>query len=717
MSESIGTLLAPSPSLSPARKLADPADFQRPLMYYVGVVRQHLGKIALVSIALTILGIAVCALLPEVNAGTSEIAVDRQAQPERVGDDKLLTTGDDQFMATQMNLLQADSVLRPVAEKYNLLEREHQLSRYMFWRYSPEKERMIREAPIKLKKLKIQREPNTYILSIMYKDRDPKVAADVANAIADSYLQNIFATRMKEAGRLTSSMEQQLLDLKQKMEASHLALMKYQKELGTADPEQKTSILVAKLQALNTEYSAAEGDRISKESTFHATRNGNLPSQQATDLAKEIEAANAARANLALVASTYGTEHPEYRKAAAQVQDAEQTVEINRQQIVAHTGVDYHQAEMRERMLSQAVTDTKRDVDDLTARSFEYTRLKHEADSAEVIYQDLFSKIKQAGINSELQNNVIRLADAARPSAKPIFPNWFLMVPVCLVLFAGLSTFYFVSRDLTDESVKDPLHIQHALGVRVICTLPKVDGKLLRLVAPNSTLRSFDGHAPSLDSGFFFEGVRHLRSYMTLAPGATGRKSVLVTSALPGEGKSTIALSLAMAQAEQGKRTLLIDADLRQSTLEKLLQLDRQPGISDFVTGKRELGGLYRAVPGTQNLFLLGSGTAMPLPISMLGARINEMLEHAYKEFDAIVVDSPPLLGCAETLDLAVATDATLLAARSGVTSMGSLRLVMETLSRVNVHVAGVVLNQSSTIASDKTYKAYRRYYTALRSA
>jgi succinoglycan biosynthesis transport protein ExoP len=379
--------------------------------------------------------------------------------------------------------------------------------------------------------------------------------------------------------------------------------------------------------------------------------------------------------------------------------------------------VDYHEAEMRERMLSQAVTDTKRDVDDLTSRSFEYTRLKHEADAAEVVYQDLFSKIKQAGINSELQNNVIRLADAARPSAKPIFPNWFLTVPFCIAFFGALSSLYFVSRDLTDESVKDPLHVQHALGVRVICTLPKVDGRLLRLVAPNSTLRSFDGQVPDLDGGFFFEGVRHLRSYMSLAPGAMGRKSVLVTSALPGEGKSTIALSLAMAQAEQGKRTLLIDADLRQSTLEKLVQLDRQPGISDFLTGKRELDGLYRPVPGAQNLFLLSSGTAMPLPISMLGARINEMLEHAYKEFDAIVVDSPPLLGCAETIDLAVATDATLLAARSGETSLGSLRSVMETLSRVDVHIAGVVLNQSSTIASDKTYKAYRRYYTALRSA
>jgi capsular exopolysaccharide synthesis family protein len=713
MSESIGALVVQTP----ARTLADPADFQRPITYYVGIVRQHLSKIVLVSIALTILGMAICAMLPEVNAGTSVIAIDRQSQPERVGEDRYLATGDDQFMATQLNLLQADTVLRPVAERYNLLEREHQLSRYFFWRYSPDKERALRYAPLKLKKLKIQREPNTYILTITYKDRDPKVAAEVANAIADSYLTNIFATRVKEAGRLTTSMEQQLVDLKQKMESSHLALMRYQKELGTADPEQKTSVLVAKLQALNAEYSAAEGDRINKETIFRAAKHGTLPSQQAADLAKEIEAANAARANLALVAATYGTEHPEYRKAAAQLQDAQRTVDLNSHQIAERTGVDYRQAMMRERMLSQAVTDTKHDVDDLTARSFEYIRLKHEADAAEVVYEDLFSKIKQAGINSELQNNVIRLADAARPAAKPIFPNWFVMVPVCLVFFGTLSSLYFVSRDLTDESAKDPFHIQHALGVRVICTLPKVDSKLLRLVTPNSTIRSFDGNIPGLDGGFFFEGVRHLRSYMTLAPGATGRKSVLVTSALPGEGKSTIALSLAMAQAEQGKRTLLIDADLRQSTLEKLLQLDRHAGVSDFLMGKRELAGLFRAVPGTQNLFLLSAGTAMPLPISMLGARIPEMLKHAYREFDAVVLDSPPLLGCAETLDLAVAADATLLAARSGETSMASLRSVMETLSRVDVQVAGVVLNQSSTIASDKTYKAYRRYYTALRSA
>jgi succinoglycan biosynthesis transport protein ExoP len=249
----------------PHPRLSDPAEFQRPLTFYAEIVRRHWEMIALLSIALTALVALGCALAPAINVGSALIAIDRQAVPETVGSDHLMTTGDDQFMATQQSLLSADIILRPVAERYNLLEREHQLHRFWFWRYSREKEAAIRNAPIVLQHLKVERNPNTYLLTITYRDTNPQVAANVANAIADSYLREIFETRTKEAGRLTSSMERQLIDLKQKMESTHNALMVYQRDLGTADPEQKTSVLVARLQALNTENSVAEADRIAKE--------------------------------------------------------------------------------------------------------------------------------------------------------------------------------------------------------------------------------------------------------------------------------------------------------------------------------------------------------------------------------------------------------------------------------------------------------------------
>ena len=704
----------------PHPRLSDPAEFQRPLTFYAEIVRRHWEMIVVLSIALTALVVIGCALAPAINVGSALIAIDRQAVPETVGSDHLMTTGDDQFMATQQSLLQADTILRPVAERYNLLEREHQLLRYGFWRYSREKEAAIRNAPIVLKHLKVERNPNTYLLTITYRDTNPQVAANVANAIADSYLREIFETRTKEAGRLTTSMERQLIDLKKKMESTHNALMVYQRDLGTADPEQKTSVLVARLQALNTEDSIAQADRIAKEAMYRAAKDGSLPevevSAQSSDLSKDVEKLQEAKANLALVAATYGDQHPEYRKAAAQVEEATAALDESRRNVSTRIGVDYRQTLVRERMLSAAVTETKQQVDDLTSQSFDYLQLKHEADAAERVYEDLFAKIKQSGINSELQNNIIRLADSARPAAKPIFPNWPLIVTCCMAFFSLACAAYFVSAEVTDVTAKEIEPIEEALGISVVCALPAVMDMHLRLALDSEGVRFAGNRWRSIQGGFFDEGVRHLRGYLMLSTQAHVPKSVLVTSALPGEGKSTLALSLAMANAEQGKRTLLIDGDLRQPAIERMVRLDPDAGLASVLAQTIPLKTATRAVPVRPNLFVLGSGLPLPAALAVIGPRMRVILSQVTKEFDLVVLDSPPLLGCAETLELAAATDVTVLAVRSGHTPMKALGDAVETLRRVNVPIAGIVLNESA-IVTDATYKAYARYYTAVSSA
>ena len=704
----------------PHPRLSDPAEFQRPLTFYAEIVRRHWEMIALLSIAFTALVALGCALAPAVNVGSALIAIDRQAVPETVGSDHLMTTGDDQFMATQQSLLQADTILRPVAERYNLLEREHQLLRYWFWRYSREKETAIRNAPIVLKHLKIERNPNTYLLTITYRDTNPQVAANVANAIADSYLREIFETRTKEAGRLTSSMERQLIDLKQNMESTHNALMVYQRDLGTADPEQKTSVLVARLQALNTENSVAEADRIAKEAVYREAKDGSLPevevSAQSSDLSKDVEKLQVAKANLALVGATYGDHHPEYRKAAAQVEEASAALDESRRNVSTRIGVDYRQTLVRERMLSAAVAETKQQVDDLTSQSFDYLQLKHEADAAERVYEDLFAKIKQSGINSELQNNIIRLADSARPAAKPIFPNWPLIVACCMAFFSLASSAYFVSAELTDVTAKEIEPMEEALGISVVCALPQVMDMHLRLALGSEGVHFAGNRWRSIQGGFFDEGVRHLRGYLMLSTQAYVPKSVLVTSAFPGEGKSTLALSLAMANAEQGKRTLLIDGDLRQPAIERMVRLDPDAGLASVLAQTIPWRTATRAVSARPNLFVLGSGLPLPAALALIGPQMRGILAQATKEFDLVILDSPPLLGCAETLELAAATDVTVLAVRSGHTPMKAVGAAVETLRRVNVPIAGIVLNESA-IVTDATYKAYARYYTAVSSA
>ena len=597
----------------------------------------------------------------------------------------------------------ADTILRPVAERYDLLRREHQLRRFWFWHYTPQKERAIRNAPIQLRHLKIERTPNTYLITISYRDRNPQVAADVANAIADSYLRNIFETRIKEAGRLTSSMEQQLIDLKEKMQSTHDALMAYQRDLGTADPEQKTSVLVAKLQALNTENSAAEADRIAKEAVYREAKQGSLPevevSAQSTDLTKDVEKLQVAKANLAIVGATYGDQHPEYQKAAAQVDEARAALDESRKNVASRIGVDYRQTLIRERMLSTAVAETKQEVDDLTAQSFDYLQLKHEADTAERVYEDLFAKIKQSGINSELQNNIIRLADSARPAATPIFPNWPFIVGLSLAFFTLAGAAYVVSAELTDVTAREAEAVEDALGVPVVCALPQLSDLRLRLALGSEAMRLV-GERPSLQDGFFDEGVRHLRGYLMLSVQTSMPRSVLFTSALPGEGKSTLALSLAMVNAEQGRRTLLIDADLRQPAIERLVRLDPDAGLAEVLAQRTHWRSAARPVPARPNLFVLGSGMPLPLALAQIGPRMREILAQATKEFDLVILDSPPLLGCAETLELAAAAEVTVLAVRSGHTPIKVLGATVETLRRVNAPIAGIVLNESA-IATD----------------
>ena len=704
---------------TPPLRLSDPAETQRPLSFYAGVVRRRWPMIGLLSCMLTVLVVLVCSVAPPIHVGSAMIAIDRQAAPETIGDDRLLSTGDDQFMATQQKLLQGDTILRPVAERYDLLRRERQFRRYYFGHVSAQREQAIRNAAVHLKHLKVERNPNTYLLTITYSDRNPQVAADVANAIADSYLHNIFETRILEAGRLTSSMERQLIDLKDKMESTHSALMAYQRDLGTADPEQKTSVLVARLQALNSENSLAEADRISKQAVYNEARSGSLPavqvSSQSIDLSRDVEKLQVARAYLAQVGAVYGDQHPEYQKAAAQLREAQGALDDSRKNAASRIAVDYRQTLVREHLLSVAVAETKRQVDDLTAQSFDYFQLKHEADAAEKVYEDLFAKIKQAGINSALQNNIIRLADSARPSATPVFPNWPLIVAVSMAFFAFCSTLYVVSAELTDVTAREADAVELALGVPVVCALPRVSNMQLRL-ALGSDGMSLAGNRQRLQDGFFDEGVRHLRGYLMLSVQAHLPKSVLITSALPGEGKSTLALSLAMMNAEQGKRTLLIDADLRQPAIERLVRLDPGAGLPEVLAQTADWHTALRAVPTRPNLFVLGSGLPLPLSLAQLGPQMRGILRNATQEFDLVVIDSPPLLGCAESLELAAAADITVITVRSGHTPMKALGSTIETLHRVNAPIAGVVLNESA-IATDATYKAYARYYTTLGNA
>ena len=243
------------------------------------------------------------------------------------------------------------------------------------------------EAPIELKHLKVVRSPRTHLLYISYRATDRKLAADVANGIANSYIMHSYQTRVRASAELSQFMETQLNGLKQKMEQSRQRLAQFARELNVVDPERKGGVLAARLMELNTEYTKSQSDRVIKEASYQSMKTGGLAAVQASiqgiSLNGLAERVNVLRSILVSTKSTYAANHPVYRKATADLDEGLRQYAEARNQIADRIEVEYRQAVERERMIYQSVLATKAEVDTLSSRTLDYEQLKHEADAAQ----------------------------------------------------------------------------------------------------------------------------------------------------------------------------------------------------------------------------------------------------------------------------------------------------------------------------------------------
>jgi polysaccharide biosynthesis transport protein len=209
------------------------------------------------------------------------------------------------------------------------------------------------------------------------------------------------------------------------------------------------------------------------------------------------------------------------------------------------------------------------------------------------------------------------------------------------------------------------------------------------------------------------EAIRTLRNSILLTDFDRRMNSILVTSASPGEGKSTIATHLAIAHAEQGKKTLLIDADLRRPTQHKRFHLSNIVGLSTALTGVLTWRDAVMKINDCPNLHVIPSGPSSRRASDLIGSMIVEMLEAASGDYDLVIVDAPPLLGFAEPLQIATAVDGVVVVTKAGETSRKAVGTVLSTLDRLRVNVVGLVLNQVKKDMSESYYYYgyYRKYY------
>jgi len=711
-----------------------------PLTHYLWILRRHGWKIGAFVAGTVLATLAVSLRLTPIYESTATIDIDRQMPTGVLGQEAMqnATNDADQFLATQVKLIQSDSVVRPVVDRFRLREVEKDALEEAVDRSSTSL-----EAPVILKNLKVSRPPNTYLLLISYRSQNRQLASDVANAIALSYLAHTYKIRYKATAGLSDFMERQLEELRAQMEKSSEALARFERDLNVINPEQKTNITSARLLQLNEEYTKAQADRVVKEAAYNAVKDGTLASAEVSTqgeaLKKLTENLNDAQERFAEVRNHYGINHPEYKKAQTKVGEIQSQIEATKRSIEQRIEIEYHEAVNREAMLEGAVKDTKAEFDRLNARSFEYQTLKREAESDKGLYEELVRKIKEAGINASFQNSSIRVADEARPGLKPVFPKTWLNVLLAFLFAMFFGVGGAVLSDVLDNTIRDPDQVARLLNADVIGSLPavkdwrrrlsplhpsgpvdtKMDAKLVvngngngsghkpaetRLMPANAP------DAPDQALSNYEEAIRTLRNSILLTDFDRRLRSVLMTSASPSEGKSTVAAHLAVTHAQQHKRTLLIDGDLRRPSVHRLFQVPNSVGLSNVLLKQISWLDSVIMTDSPKGLDILPAGPATRRASDLMGMGLAELIEEATGDYDLVVLDAPPLLGFAEPLQMATAVDGVIVVARAGDTSRKALSAVIQTLTRLRANLVGVVLNEVHREVSAGYYYYYGHY-------
>jgi succinoglycan biosynthesis transport protein ExoP len=742
-------VVAAAPPFIDAEFEAQPAHV--PLAHYLWILRRHAWKIGALIVAASVATLIVSLRLTPIYESTATVDVDRQMPTGVLGQEALqnVTNDADQFLATQVRLIQSDSVLRPVVDRFHLRDVEKDALEEAI-----DKSPTSLEAPVILKNLKVSRPPNTYILLISYRSPNRQLASDVANAIADSYRLHTYRIRYKASAGLGEFMEKQIEELRAQMERSSSALAAFERDLSVINPEQKTNIVSAHLLQLNEEYTKTQADRMKKEAAFNSVKDGSPDAAQASTqgdaLKKLTEDFNEAQEKFAEIKNHYGVNHPEYPKAQTRVQALEQQIAATTNSIRQRVEVEYRQAADRENQLSAAVAQTKDEFDRLNARSFQYQTKKDEADGDKKLYEELVRKIKEAGINANFENSSIRVADEARPGLKPVLPRTWLNVVLAFLFGTFLGVGAAVLSDVLDNTVRDPDQVFRLMKVDVIGSLPAVKdwrrhlspipsmGVLEAAVAGNpggngngngnanghknghsskktghrkpsgALIRAGDADDQALSN--YEEAIRTLRNSILLTDFDRQLRSVLLTSASPSEGKSTVAAHLAATHASQHKRTLLIDGDLRRPSVHRLYQVPNSVGLSNVLLQQISWRDAVIRMDEPKNLDILPAGPSTRRASDLIGMGLAELIEEASREYDLIVLDAPPLLGFAEPLQMATVVDGVIVVARAGDTSRKALSSVVSTLGRLRANLVGVVLNEVHREVSAGYYYYYGHY-------
>ena len=578
--------------------------------------------------------------------------------------------------------------------------------------------------------IKVEKVPKTRVIEIQCTSPDPNLSAEIVNTLVASFIEHNFETKFQSTMQTSDWLSKQLSDLQMKVASSQENLVKYETSNNILGLDEKQNITTAKLNELNQQLTLAQSDRIQKEAAYKQTRAGgveSIPAMASSDIILHLKEQEADLKNqYALLDSQYGPQHPKVVTVHNQLQQTEAAIQGEGSKLVSRIRNEYLAAVQRENLLQSALEQQKQEANKLNESAIQYEVLKREADSNRQLYEGLLQKMKEASVSAGLRSGNIQVVDQAVPPDRPSKPNIPLNIGGAFFasLMLGTVAAFMIERmnnSITSPEIIDAVSGWPSLGI-IPSTVNGSKGKGGELVLP---AKDADVTAPlvvvSRPRSKVAESFRAVRTSILLSSIDSPPKTMLVTSALPEEGKTTISANLAGALAQMGRRVLLVDGDMRRPRISEFLGLPSNAGgLSTVLIGKDKEEDVIVPSSKLPNLYIMPAGPKPPYPAELLGSnRMKALIKSWRPSYDHILFDTPPVLSVTDPVLLSVDVDAVVLVVRFGHTTKPALKQVREILDQVNARVCGVILNSVETdhdSAYGRSYYSGYGYYDTARS-
>ena len=580
-------------------------------------------------------------------------------------------------------------------------------------------------------------------ITISVRSGSGEQAALIANTLADKYLDSQLEAKFQEIQRTSAWLNDRLGDLEERVQSSEQAVETYRQRHGLFTNDAGSSATTEQISRLNTEIIISRSDRAQAEAKLENILNllqrpggtstaGDVLSNELIQNLKsqEVEVLR----NMANLQERYGPKHPLMIQAEAELEDLQGKVELEISRIVEGLRSDVNVALAREKTLLDELAKLEDGLSVINQREIQLRQLQREAETNKTLYQDFLTSFKTVAGQQGIQSSDARIVSAAVVPTAPSHPKTFLIMAAALVLsgFVGTAIIFFV--ELLDNTFRSTETLEKSLGLNALGIVPEI-GKsretrsfitlwqkpvVSRHKMDKKKLQELSYYAKKEPTSSFAEALRNVAVGISLADVDHPPKLVLVTSSEPKEGKSMFTFSLAQIKASSGKKTIIVDCDLRKPFLHEMMGVSRGPGIVNYLKGDATRKDIIRKDKAS-GLSYITAGEATNQSANLLGSeKFSKLLADLKKEYDFVAVDSPPLMAITDSNILAQKVDGVVFAARWGWTRQNVVKESIRRLQKDRVNVLGIVLTRVNMKRqvfygygdSNYYYSGYSDYYT-----